>query len=108
MQAEPGDTIWLDGSEQVSFDELIELSGSTEFELRELVDIGALTPRNPHEIPWRFGADCVISVRKAIRLKVDLELDTHALAVALDLLARIHALESELSQLRAQYSIRES
>ena len=102
MQHEPYNAHWLDRSQSVSIDDLAELSGLTEDEIRELVDGGALVPSNLQEVPWTFSADCVVTVRKAGRLRDDLELDTHALALALTLLEQIRALEAELSRLRAQ------
>lgn len=102
MQAEPFTVLWLDGSQSVSIHDLVELSGLTEGEVRDLVDAGALVPANPQEVNWTFSADCVITVRKASRLRDDLQLDSHALALALTLLEQIRTLEVELSQLRAQ------
>ena len=104
MQVETHNVIWLDRTQSVSIHDLVDLSGLTESEVRELVDGGALAPMNPLETAWIFSADCVLTVRKASRLRDDLELDAHALAVALSLLAQIQSLEAELSQLRAQRS----
>ena len=101
MQTDIHNVLWLDRSLLVSIDDLVGLSGLSESDVRELVDAGALLPVNAHEQPWTFGADCVVTVRKASRLREDLELDMHALALALTLLEQIRALEAELSQLRA-------
>lgn len=102
MNIDSSNVLWLHRSQLVSVSELIDLSGLSEDEIRELVDMGALVPIDAHQVPWRFSAECVLTVRSACRLRHDLELDTHALALALDLLAQIDALESELSQLRAR------
>ena len=102
MQAETVNVLWLDHSQRVSINDLVELSGLNEADVHELVEFGALVPLNVDEIPWRFSADCVVTVRKASRLKNDLELDSHALALALGLLEQIRSLETELTQLRAQ------
>ena len=102
MQTEPFAVFWLDRSQRVSLNDLVDLSGLTEDEVQELVDVGALTPTDFQAIPWTFSADCVVTVRKACRMRDDLELDPHALALALTLLEQIRALEAELSQLRAQ------
>mgnify|MGYP001418024022 CR=1 FL=1 len=101
MQPESYDVLWLDRSQSVSINDLIDLSGLTEDEVRELVDVGALAPTNPQEVPWTFSADCVVTVRKASRLRDDLELDSHALVLALTLLEQIRALEEEIARLRA-------
>ena len=102
MQAETHESIWLDRSQVVSIHELVNVSGLSEDEVHELVDGGALVPINPDAGAWTFSADCVVTVRKASRLRDDLELDAHAMVLALTLLEQIRSLESELSQLRAQ------
>jgi chaperone modulatory protein CbpM len=102
MQPEPYDVLWLDRSQSVSISDLVDLSGLTEDEVRELVDVGALAPSNLQEVPWTFSADCVVTVRKASRLRDDLELDSHALVLALTLLEQIRILEAEVARLRAQ------
>ena len=96
--------LWLDRSQTVSISELVELSGLNEIEVCELVEFGVLAPINPEEIQWSFTADCAVIVRKAGRLRDELELDTHAMALALMLLEQIRGLEAELSLLRAQRS----
>ena len=105
MQVETCDVLWLDRSQRVSIDELIDLSGLTENEIHELVEFGALAPLNAEEIPLTFSADCVVTVRKVSRLRDDLELDSHALVLALTLLEQIRALEAELAQLRARQPV---
>ena len=101
MQTEFDDTLWLDHSQRVSISDLVDLSGLSENEIHELVDCGALAPVN-EAIPWSFSAQCVVTVRTASRLRNELELDSHALVLALTLLQQIRALETELVQLRAQ------
>lgn len=102
MQAETYNVLWLDRSQRVSISDLVDLSGLTESEVHELVEFGALVPVNADEIPWTFSADCIVTVRKASRLRHDLELDSHAVVLALTLLEQIRTLEAELAQLRAQ------
>ena len=102
MQVETHHVLWLDSSQHVSVKELVDLSGLAEDEVSELVFAGALTPRNYKETPWTFSGECVLTVRKASRLRDDLELDHHALALALNLLEQIRALEAQVVNLRAQ------
>lgn len=104
MQAETHESIWLDCSQVVSIHELVSVSGLSEEEVHELVDGGALVPINPDAGAWTFSADCVVTVRKASRLRDDLELDPHAMVLTLTLLEQIRSLESALSLLRAQRS----
>ena len=104
MQVETHDSLWLDRSQVVSIHELVNVSGLSEEDVYELVDGGALVPINADAGAWTFSADCVVTVRKASRLRDDLELDPHAMVLTLTLLEQIRSLESELSQLRAQRS----
>lgn len=101
MQTELRDVLWLHQSETVSITELAGLSGLTETEVRDLVDYGALAPANADDGQWMFSANCVVTLRRACRLKSDLELDLHALALTLTLIEQIDQLEAELGQLRA-------
>ena len=105
MQSESLDVLWLDRFQRVTVEDLVTLSGLSEAEIHELVELGALTPLDPSLIPWRFQADCVVTVRKASRLRDDFELDAHALALALTLLEQIQTLEAELSGLRARQPV---
>ena len=102
MQIETPNVLWLDATQPMSIDDLVELSGLVEEEVCELVLAGALVPSNYPDIPWTFSGDCVVTVRKASRLRDDLELDSHALALTLRLLEQVRCLEAELSKLRAQ------
>jgi chaperone modulatory protein CbpM len=106
MQGEPHDALWLDQIARLTLGELAASCGLSEAELRELVDYGVLLPANPGEQQSTFSIECVFRVRKASRLRDDLELDTHALALALRLLDRIESLEAELAVLRARATYR--
>jgi chaperone modulatory protein CbpM len=96
------ETLWLDEHGSVTIVELSECSGLTESELRELVDIGALEPLDAAAPQWSFGSRCIVAARAASRLRDDFELNTSGLAVALSLLERIEALESEVQRVRAR------
>ena len=102
IQGDDGDVLWLGHAQYVSIAELINLSGASESGILELIDAGVLAPAGAHERSWMFRADCVLQVRRAVRLRDELELDTHALALALALLARIEMLEMEVARLVAQ------
>ncbi len=102
MKLEQADAMWLDAQCECTIAELVHLSGLSEAELRELVDYGALAPLNPQEAEWTFSGEIVISVRAAARLRDDLELDAHTLALTLTLMKRIRELEAQIGNLRAQ------
>jgi len=100
--AETDDALWLHAGEQVTLVELARYSGLPEDVLRDLVEYGALEPAEPGAGEWRFRAECVVRVRRAARLREDLELDIPALALVLTYLERIGELEARLRHLHAQ------
>jgi chaperone modulatory protein CbpM len=102
MHIEPSDAVWLDALHEYSITELAQCSGLSEGELRELVDYGAVAPLDPDAAQWAFSGEIVVTVQTAGRLRADLELDPQALALALTLIRRIHELEAQLGDLRAQ------
>jgi chaperone modulatory protein CbpM len=97
-----GQAMWLHERLELAFEELCELSGLTERELRELVDYGVLAPVDPDAQHWAFGADRLLVARSARRLRADFDLDAHAVALVVALLERVRDLEEELRDLRAR------
>ena len=101
MPTEHTEAIWLDEHGVVTLIELAECSGFSETELRDLVDLGALSPLEDEAQELRFDARCIVAARTASRLRHDFELDVHGLALALSLLERVQDLEAEVNRLRA-------
>jgi chaperone modulatory protein CbpM len=83
---------------------LAESCGVASNEVRELVEYGALHPDNPDVDAdrWMFSARCAVTIRTAVRLRRDFDLDTPGLALALTLIERIRALEDDLRRVRAE------
>jgi chaperone modulatory protein CbpM len=108
MTIELTEAQWLHDHGEVSWKELVELSGLAPDLLRELVEYGVLTPINAQApadvqpVQWRFTASCVVAVRRVSRLREDFDLDANALSVALMLVERIHELEAQLRDLQSQ------
>ncbi len=102
MKIELTDALWMDANQEISFAELAQTSGLSQAELQELVDCGAVVPIDVQSAQWTFGGDCLVTVRAACRLRDDLELDPHALALALIFLDRIRRLEQQLRDLQVQ------
>lgn len=94
--------MWMHSQRRISIVELEHSSGLTQDVLRELVDLGALTPEDPGAGEWHFAADCVARLRAATRITRDLELETPALALALSFLERIERLQARLRELEAR------
>ena len=93
---------WLHRHYEFSLEELCELSGLSEAELRELVDHGVLEPVEPGARAWTFRADRLVVARSARRLRKDFELDPHGVALVVTLLERVRDLEAELRDVRAK------
>ena len=98
----PEQAMWLHERHELALEELCELSGLSETELRELVDYGVLAPIDPDAQHWAFGANRLVVARSARRLRRDFELDTDAVALVVALLERVRDLEEELRDLRAR------
>ena len=94
--------MWLHEQHEFLLEELCELSGLSETELRELVDYGVLAPVDPGARHWAFGADRLVVARSARRLRQDFDLDPHAVALVVTMLERVRDLEAELRDLRAK------
>ena len=101
MKAEHAEAQWLTEESQFSLTELVELSGSSVEELRELVEYGAILPVNPESSQWVFPGQCLLTIRAACRLRVDFDLEPHGVALVISLLDRIHDLEAQMGSLRA-------
>lgn len=93
---------WLTEECEFSLTQLAEISGLTEAEVREFVEYGAIAPVDPAAAQWSFTGRCLVTVRAARRLRADLELEPHGVALVISLLDRIGDLQSELARLRAQ------
>ena len=93
---------WLHEHYEFSVEELCELSGLSETELRELVDYGVLAPVDSGARAWTFRADRLGVARSARRLRKDFDLDPHAVALVVTMLERVRDLEAELRDLRAR------
>jgi len=96
-----GEALSLESGE-LSYTQLIQLSGLSESDLAALVDDGVLQPLDPRASTWTFASHHLVVARTACRLRRDLELDAHAVSLLLRFIERVDALEAELRQLRAQ------
>ena len=101
MNIETTEALRMDELGEITFAQLIEYSGMTDADLRELVDYGALVPVDPATSSWIFRADTLTIARNAGRLRREFDLDPHGIAVLLGFIERIEELEAELRALRA-------
>lgn len=83
---------------EISIAELSRLCECQVQVVRRFVDTGLLEPAYEGTVPV-FSAASVIRVRKALRLKRDLNLNFDAVALVMELLDRIEDLERKTRQL---------
>ncbi|RXZ38523.1 hypothetical protein D9O50_03070 [Oxalobacteraceae bacterium CAVE-383] len=108
MNIDTSDWVWLNDREVCSARHLAEVSGLSDEEIEELVEMGVLAPVEqpgaPMDapLPRAFHLRCIVTVKAARRLRDDFELDRNGLVLALTLLQRIDALQDELGALRAR------
>lgn len=100
MPADTKQTLVVLDEEEIS---LADLSRSCRVHaewVMELVDEGVIEPRGVRESAaapqWRFSATTIVRVQKARRLQRDLGVNLPGVALALELLDRIDALEQRL------------
>src|ERR1019366_9307900 len=96
------EAVWLNESEVCSLDDLLQASGLSQEELQEFIESGVIEPVERDADARVFRANCIVVARTARRLRDDFELDTHGVAVALNLLRRIRELEAELEDVYAR------
>ena len=82
---------------------LIELShsvGIRERHLIALVEHGLVDPEGDTPGEWRFDEQATARLRRAVRLRRDLRINTAGATLALDLLDELARLRAELDRLR--------
>lgn len=82
---------------QLTLQELCRVFDLPADEIVELVEFGVIEPVHGRQPPeWRFSARTLTRVRRALRLRQDLQIDYAGLALVLDLLEEVRALRSRL------------
>lgn len=87
---------------QLTLAELCRACRAPEHALRVWVVEGVLSPAEPAAADWRFTGDALRRARLAARLQRDLDVNAAGIALALDLLDRIAALEARLQRAGAE------
>ena len=84
----------------LSVTEFTQVAGLQQTELVALVEVGVLKPIGQSFNDWSFDSNAMTLARRLRRIREDLELDldTHALALGFRLLERITELESALNR----------
>ncbi len=68
--------------------------------LAEFVAQGIVAPQGDTPSEWRFDANSVSTLKRAVRLQRELDIDWAGVAVALDLLREVDTLRAENRMLR--------
>lgn len=104
MSVQITETIWLNNDEVCSLQHVAAVSGLSEADVMDLVETGVLAPVSGEATSSMFYTECIVVARKARRLRDDFELNADGVALVLNLLRRVDALESELLGLRPTHS----
>ena len=72
--------------------------------LLEIVEYGILQPSGQPPAEWLFDAGALVVVKRALRLRRDLDLEWAGIALALELMAELEQLRHESSQLKQRLS----
>lgn len=99
MPAKPPEqqpVLLLDEAQEITLAELTRTCRVHTEWVMELVEEGVLEPLQPGAPQWRFAATSIVRVEKARRLQRDLGVNLPGVALALQLLERIDALEARL------------
>lgn len=102
MHIEILDADWLDEQMELSLSDLAILSDTSETELLEWVNEGIIVPVDVQATTWSFSVKRLDTIHMARRLRRDFELDLDGLALIVNLLSRVHDLESQLLELEAK------
>jgi chaperone modulatory protein CbpM len=93
------DSLVVEERVMFSLTELCRACAAEHHEVLALVRAGVLAPAGGGPGDWLFDGGALRTTRKALRLAEDLELSLDAVALVLDLLDRIEALEARLNRL---------
>jgi chaperone modulatory protein CbpM len=86
----------LDETHEITLDELTRTCRVKTEWVMELIEEGVLEPAQKSGPQWRFASTSIVRVEKARRLQRDLGINLPGIALALELLERIDALEARL------------
>ena len=86
----------IEDAQEISLAELTHTCHVETEWVMELIEEGVLEPLRPGAPQWRFSATSIVRIHKARRLQNDLGVNLPGIALALQLLDRIDALEARL------------
>jgi chaperone modulatory protein CbpM len=104
MNAHFSESVWLDDHDCCSAQQLVEVSGLSDEEFQELLEIGVIVAVDDTAKIKSFQLRYLNIANTACRLRDDFELNTHGVALAMTLVRHIEELKEELLATRARVS----
>lgn len=89
--------------EEVGFDDVCAICHITPDFVVELIAYGTIEPHGNSVENFRFDAYQIQVIRRAVRLHHDLEVNHAGIALAVDLLRQMEALQTELDTLKKYF-----
>jgi chaperone modulatory protein CbpM len=86
----------LEHAQEITLDDLAHSCSVETRWVMELIEEGVIEPAAGSDPQWRFAATSIVRVQKARRIERDLGVNLAGIALALQLLDRIDALEARL------------
>lgn len=101
MKPNADEWVWLNEHEVCSAAHLLEISGLSNEEFEELLEIGVILPIDSSAQVKFFQRRSIVTANTARRLRDDFELDLHGVALAMTLIRRIDELQDQLNAVQA-------
>ncbi len=89
----------MEAQSELSLEELCEICHVTHEFIRELIEYGAIEPQGISIEVWRFNPNHMRKIQIIKRLQQDLEVNLPGAALAMDLMAQIEEMRSQLELL---------
>ena len=97
-RAEPLAGAIVDESVEVTLEQITAYCAVDRTQIHALVAEGILVPHDRNQNDLRFGGDVMHRAARALRLQRELDVNTHAVAVIIDLLDQIEVLRGRINR----------
>jgi chaperone modulatory protein CbpM len=100
MPAKEFTVITIEPEDELTLQELCDACQRSSDFIDELIEYGAIQPRGFSIATWRFDAKQLQRIQRMLRLQEDLEVNLAGAVLAVDLMEKIDALETEVEILK--------
>jgi len=83
---------------EITLSEFCRVCVITADKVIEYVDYSIIKPSGEEPASWRFGSISICRAQRALRMQIDLGLNTEGVALALDLLDEVESLRAKLQR----------